>query len=231
MPSCVWLTTSTGNVEVWGLNSQKQVGDITIAKSTYPLYIGSKIVATPSEVTMEVGDTQSLKVAMQSFNLFRATEDETMTRVTYQSLNEAVATVSKNGTITATGMGITTIVVNDNLSAKVTTVQVSVLENNAIATPKVVSGINHTIALKADGTVWTWGYNHHGQLGDGTTKSSYIPQKIGLTDVIDIAAGDHFSMALKKDGSVWVWGFNDRGQLAQGNTVRFLRAERTSLSV
>lgn len=211
----------TGYVEVWGLNNQKQIGDVSIAKSTHPLYIGSKIIATPSSITMEVGDTENLKVSMESFNLFRAEEDLNR-KVTYESLNEAVATVSNEGIITAKGMGITTVVVSDNLSAKVTTVEVSVLENGAVATPKVVSGLNHTVALKADGTVWTWGYNHHGQLGNGTVQSSYIPEKINLTDVIDVAAGDYFSMALKKDGSIWAWGYNDRGQLAQDNKIESL---------
>ncbi len=212
---------NTGYVEVWGLNDQKQVGDSTLAKSAHPLYIGSKIIADPSDVTLEIGDTKQIQVSMQSFNLFRP-EENLNRNVTYKSLNADVATISPEGLITAKGMGITTGVITDNLSSKVTTVQISVLENGAVATPKVVSGLNHTIALKADGTVWTWGYNHHGQLGNGTVQSSYIPEKINLKDVIDIAAGDHFSMALKKDGTVWVWGYNDRGQLAQGNKVESL---------
>lgn len=95
----------------------------------------------------------------------------------------------------------------------------SVLEKGAKATPKVASGYNHTVALKADGTVWTWGYNSNGQLGLGDTKSRYVPTKVDIEDVIDVEAGSYFSMALKADGTVWTWGQNDKGQLGINSTT------------
>lgn len=73
---------------------------------------------------------------------------------------------------------------------------------------KAVAAANyHTIALKKDGTVWAWGSNYSGQLGDGTNAGRAAPKKIeGLEDVVQIATGYKFGLALKKDGSVWGWG-------------------------
>ena len=59
------------------------------------------------------------------------------------------------------------------------------------------------MALKSDGTVWAWGLNENGQLGDGTTLNRNAPvQVLGLTGVVAIAAGPSHSLALKPDGSV-----------------------------
>ncbi|MGE5549702.1 MAG: RCC1 domain-containing protein [Bacteroidota bacterium] len=77
----------------------------------------------------------------------------------------------------------------------------------------------HTLALGADGTVWTWGWNKYGQLGDGTTANKSMPIRVpGLAGVKAVAAGANHSMALKKDGTVWTWGSNYFGQLGDGTT-------------
>jgi len=87
----------------------------------------------------------------------------------------------------------------------------------------IAAGATHTVALKSDGTVWTWGYNTYGQLGDGTTTHRHTPvQVVGpggsgfLTDVIAIAGGMDHTIALKSDGTVWTWGDNAAGQLGDG---------------
>ncbi len=78
-------------------------------------------------------------------------------------------------------------------------------------------GSDHTVALKGDGTVWCWGSNGYGQLGDGTTTNYSTPvQVLGLTDVVFVAAGDCHSLAIKSDGTVWTWGRNNYGQLGNG---------------
>ena len=61
----------------------------------------------------------------------------------------------------------------------------------------IAAGIFHTILAKADGTVWTWGGNYEGQIGDGTTTSRAEPVRItGLSGVVDVAAGYYHSIAL-----------------------------------
>ena len=75
----------------------------------------------------------------------------------------------------------------------------------------------HSLALKSNGTVWAWGSNIYGGLGNATTTSTTTPvQVLLLTDVTKISAGGWHSVALKNDGTVWAWGWNTDGQLGDG---------------
>jgi alpha-tubulin suppressor-like RCC1 family protein len=81
----------------------------------------------------------------------------------------------------------------------------------------VLAGGSHSIALKKDGTVWSWGFNGSGQLGDGTARHSSIPHMVaGVMDVKAIATGSGHVVALKNDGTVWAWGGNHSGQIGNG---------------
>src|SRR5262249_2135789 len=74
--------------------------------------------------------------------------------------------------------------------------------------------------LREDGTVWAWGANTQGQLGDGTYRSRGSPAPVARLDgVAAIAAGTRFSLALKRDGTVWAWGTNAWGELGDGAEV------------
>lgn len=78
----------------------------------------------------------------------------------------------------------------------------------------------HSLALKADGTVWAWGSNLYGGLGNGSINNTNTPvQTLLLNDIISIAAGGWHSVALKNDGTVWTWGWNTDGQLGDGSTT------------
>ncbi|HEU5378945.1 MAG TPA: VWA domain-containing protein [Ktedonobacteraceae bacterium] len=81
----------------------------------------------------------------------------------------------------------------------------------------VTGGGWHILALREDGTVWAWGHNGQGQLGDGTTVDKKAPVQVqNLPRIKAIAAGWRTSMALGEDGTVWTWGHNDYGQLGDG---------------
>jgi len=85
----------------------------------------------------------------------------------------------------------------------------------------IAAGGSHSLAVKADGSVWAWGYSEYGQLGTGTnTTDNFSPARVaGLAGAIAVAAGEHFSLALKSDGSVWAWGRNREGQLGDGTNT------------
>ncbi|WP_253908853.1 RCC1 domain-containing protein [Corallococcus exiguus] len=85
---------------------------------------------------------------------------------------------------------------------------------------RLAGGLQHTVALKQDGTVWAWGRNADGQLGDGTTTARPTPaQALGVTGVTALVAGGYHTVALKQDGTVWAWGRNAEGQLGDGTTT------------
>lgn len=93
-----------------------------------------------------------------------------------------------------------------------------ILITNALVFDMVAMGGHHTLALKDDGTVWAWGRNFYGQLGDGTPICRATPMQV-LSHVIFIAAGMNMSAALLYDGTVWAWGNNHFDQLGLGATI------------
>lgn len=89
-------------------------------------------------------------------------------------------------------------------------------------TGAVAAGRNHVMALKADGSVWSWGSNNWGMLGDPSFAGSRraTPGQVpGLTDVVAISGGGQHSLALKRDGTIWSWGQNTWGQLGDGTST------------
>ena len=87
----------------------------------------------------------------------------------------------------------------------------------------ISAGIYHTILAQADGTVWTWGGNYEGQIGNGTTTPRPTPAQVpGLSGVVAVAAGYYHSVALTSDGTLWAWGRNFYGQLGDGTTAQRL---------
>jgi len=86
----------------------------------------------------------------------------------------------------------------------------------------VATGGLHTAAIRTDGSLWTWGLNNSGQLGDGTVIDRYTPIRI-MEDVMAVSVGDYHTMALKSDGSIWTWGSNRYGQLGDGTTIMRLQ--------
>ena len=86
--------------------------------------------------------------------------------------------------------------------------------------PQISAGYFHSLALHSDGTLWAWGFNGYGQLGDGTNTNSDYPKQIGSeSSWALIAAGYFHNFALKSDGTLWAWGNNLSGQLGDGTNT------------
>jgi len=84
----------------------------------------------------------------------------------------------------------------------------------------IAAGYFHSLAVKNDGTVWSWGRNSSGQLGIGNFSDSNIPiQVVTLTGITAVAGGIGHSLALKNDGTVWAWGENTIGELGTGSNA------------
>jgi alpha-tubulin suppressor-like RCC1 family protein len=87
----------------------------------------------------------------------------------------------------------------------------------------------HSLALKSDGTLYGFGENEFGQLGDGTREPRNKPVQVkGIANVIDFDTSISHSAAVTSDGSVWVWGLNDYGQLSSENNSDILTPVKVS---
>ncbi|MFL6076449.1 MAG: RCC1 domain-containing protein, partial [Mycobacteriales bacterium] len=105
----------------------------------------------------------------------------------------------------------------------------------------VAAGGGHSLAVRSDGSVYTWGCNDRGQLGDGTVTNRARPVRVlGMRGAVAVVAsggggdsdpgGRGHSMALLDDGTVWTWGCNDHGELGDGTTTeRHTPVQVTSL--
>lgn len=84
---------------------------------------------------------------------------------------------------------------------------------------KVSAGSLFSVALKNNGTLWTWGRNNVGQLGNNTLIDTNVPAQVGIaTDWSQIEAGNEHTLAIKTSGALWAWGNNPFGQLGDGTT-------------
>ena len=85
---------------------------------------------------------------------------------------------------------------------------------------------DHTLLIETDGSLWAYGNNSYGQLGDGSTTSTNIPEQILASNVTAVAVGQYFSLFLKSDGSLWAMGDNRQGQLGDGTTTSRSKPEK-----
>lgn len=84
----------------------------------------------------------------------------------------------------------------------------------------MAAGGNHSLAIRTNGSLYAWGSNAYGQLGNDTTNDAYTPIQIGTdVDWSVVAAGGSHSMGIKTDGTLWAWGSNSDGQLGDGSTT------------
>lgn len=86
----------------------------------------------------------------------------------------------------------------------------------------VSNGSQHTLAIAQDGTLWAWGDNSYGQLGNNLA-TGIVTNPLQISNEPNwafVSAGEFYSLAIKKNGTLWVWGRNTNGQLGNGNTTQ-----------
>ncbi|MCH5324200.1 MAG: hypothetical protein J1E39_03200 [Eubacterium sp.] len=90
-------------------------------------------------------------------------------------------------------------------------------EIEGVKVKQVSLGETHSAAITTDGSLYMWGDNYHGQLGNGTNEDSSVPIKI-MDNVAFVSLGYYHSAAITTDGSLYMWGYNYSGQLGNGTT-------------
>ena len=111
---------------------------------------------------------------------------------------------------------------DDNCQAIISdlTGDVEIIEGCYFQWKSIDAGLFHTLALRSDGTLWSWGANQYGQLGIGNFNTSYSPVQVGTeSDWKEITVGGMHNLALKNDGTLWGWGRNNLGHLGDGTNI------------
>jgi alpha-tubulin suppressor-like RCC1 family protein len=187
-----------GTVRAWGLNSFGQLGNGTVTDATIPVTVTGLAGVT------KVAAGHDFSLAVRS---------------------DGSAWAWGNGTHGELGTGTTALSAcagKDPYNSSATSLPCA-------RTPVQVPGITgvfaiaargrHTLALRNDGSVWAWGSNQYGQMGDATTSNRLSPYAVpGMASVTQVAAGFSHSVVLKSDGTLWVWGLNNSGQMGVTST-------------
>lgn len=217
---------ANGTLWGWGLNNFGQVGDNSTANRLAPVQIGND----STWISISTGYQHSLGVKADG-SLWAwgalgtgAGPSQTPVRVGLENQWTAVSGgaaftigLKSNGTLWAWG---------DNSKGQLgngtgTGSSISPLQVGTDTTwVSIATGNLHGLGVKANGTLWGWGWNSNGQLGDGTILQRLSPVQIGSDHTwVGISGGYLHSMGLKADGTLWSWGYNLHGQLGDGTTI------------
>ncbi len=180
-----------GTVWAWGHNAGGQLGDGTNTQSLTPVQ-----VVDPSDPT---GYLTGI-TAIDSGTSY------------WLNLKGHTIALKQNGTVWAWGNGWDGQLGDGEQLLRSSPVQVRQTSDPTGFLTNVAAigaGLTHSLAAKGDGTVWAWGNNVYGKLGDGTTTTRLTAVQVtGFTDAIAVDGGEFHSMALKSNGTVWAWGAN-----------------------
>jgi RHS repeat-associated protein len=228
--------TSGGSLFAWGLNSNGQLGNGTTTSSPTPAQIpgmsGITNVGT-GEGYYSLAVTNAGTVYAWGANgngqLGNGTTTDAASPAQVAGLAGVVAvTAGTNDALALTSSGITQAwgYNTDGELGDGTTTTRNAPETTAFTTTPLLangaisSGFAHTLAVRADGSVWAWGSNTYGQLGNATTGgTSTSPSQVPGVSAIAVAAGYAHSLAVTAGLTVYAWGANNAGQLGNGSTA------------
>jgi alpha-tubulin suppressor-like RCC1 family protein len=229
-------TKFDGTLWTWGYNNTGQLGDNTVVSKSSPIQtIGA--ATNWSQVSAGANNTAGIK-SDGTLWIWGGSNGGTIGNNTSVGVNSPVQTVSggtnwsqvsvgnyfwaaikNDGTLWSCGLNNPTGQLGDGTAVSKSS-PVQTITGGTIWS-KVSCGGAHTAAIKTDGTLWTWGYNLYGQLGDNTTTTQVSPVQTiaGGINWKQVSCGAFYTSATKSDGTLWSWGRNDYGQLGDNSIV------------
>ncbi len=204
-----------GTVWAWGDYNHGAAGVTSKTKSIIPVMVGKDTSAVDgTEMVLQISEMKNVAIGTkENFNVYY-NDVKYASDYTYESINPEIAKINEVGTVIGVRIGTTWVRAIDKKTGEVLTTIVRVIDNNRVAAPQIEGGNGFTVALKGNGTIWTWGYNPEGALGDGTYETALVPRQVNVLQTYrSISAGENHAIALRSNGTVWSWGSNSNGQL------------------
>lgn len=232
-----------GTALAWGQNTFGQLGDGTMVDRYSPVQVLNPVGTIPLSDIIAVSTSVQHSLALMSDGTVWAWGANASGQLGYNSTNPSSTAVGvsnltsvtavgageahslalkSDGTVWAWGNNSSGQLGDSTTTNRLVPVQVQGPGGAGTLTGIIAisAGGAHSLALRNDGTVWAWGFNPKGQLGDGTTTNRTTPvQTLSLAGGSGISAGESYSIAVSADGSVWAWGDNGSGQLGDGTTT------------
>jgi alpha-tubulin suppressor-like RCC1 family protein len=221
------------NLFTWGRNVYGQLGDNTRTNRSSPTQTitgGSnwKSVSTSVDVSVAAiktdgtlwcwGDNFSGQLGDNTIS-YKSSPVQTVAYGTnWKQVSAGISAIKTDGTLWCWGYNASGQLGDNTVVKKSSPVQTVAFGTNW---KQVASGEGSTAAIKTDGTLWTWGSNSYGGLGDNTVarKSSPVQTVAFGTNWKQVACGSSHTAAIKTDGTLWTWGKNTNGQLGDNTTI------------
>jgi len=228
-------TKLDNTIWTWGLNSSGQLGDNTSVNKSSPIQVGTAanwIQATGGSLS-SAGIKDDNTLWLWGGNAYGQLGDNTIAsksspiQVTaggyswsYVSVSDSVAAIATDYSLWTWGSNTWGQLGDNSTTNRSTPVQVMTKSQDWF---KVSAGGNgHMACIKTDGTLWLWGLNTNGELGDNTviSRSSPVQTVAGGTNWKYVSCGYKHTAAVKNDGTLWVWGNNTGGCLGDNTTTK-----------
>jgi alpha-tubulin suppressor-like RCC1 family protein len=234
-----------GNLWTWGSNGAGQLGDNTTTKRSSPVQTiagginwetvggvgggsnandGATVGAIKADGTLWMWGDADYGILGDNTRTDKSSPVQTVaagtnwTQVSVGTYFHTVA-IKTDGTLWSWGLNQNGSVGDGSSTQRSSPVQTSSGGNNW---KQASAGQAATVAIKTDGTLWTWGSGSDGQLGDGTTTSKNAPGQVGSnTNWKQVSNNYYASAAVKTDGTLWVWGANLDGVLGTNNLTNY----------
>lgn len=244
MPGCDSISTgglhtaaikAEGSLFTWGINTYGQLGDETKVDKYVPTQIGNEIIW--ESISLSGAHTLAIKtdgslyawgwnefgqlgiggIDSSRFRIIPVRVGIDNNWASVSAGNSHTAAIKTDGSLYAWGNNYEG-AFGDGTAMNGSFVPVHIGNENNWSS--VSAGQSYTVAIKTDGSLYVWGDNTFGQLGDGTKVDKLVPTRIGIENNWDSVVASHtYTVAIKTNGALYAWGCNDKGQFGDGTIV------------
>ena len=228
-------TKTDGTLWAWGRNDNGQLGFNDVINRSSPVQVGVattwnlvsvgsySVMATKTDGTLWLwGNNNAGQLGLNDSGVYRSSPVQVGSATNWSLIDGGNATfvaIKTDGTLWIWG---------DNSQGQLGLNDVNVSKSSPTQVgsgtdwSKINAGGNHILAIKTDGTLWAWGLNNAGQVGNNSVSNRSSPVQVGSSTTwsqINTGPGSTLSLSTKTDGTLWSWGSNFTGQLGHGDTV------------